>query len=260
VLPETAFPVRLETPDGRPYLDAARRHATRLGAPLLVGGFGVSPGAPARAYNSLFVIDSAGVTGRYDKRRLVPVIERTPLAGAWLLGVLRDTTSYAVGDAVRPLDVGGTRIAPLICFESAFAALVRAQRRQGATLLVNATNDAWFGSGLPGRAARAQHEAHLVLRALESGTPVVRVANGGRSGLVDPRGRPIWVAGAGEDGMMVVTVRAAGPPTPAVRIGGWVGPLAALAAGLMLVRGRGRSDRSTPHPPVATPVSPDPTG
>jgi apolipoprotein N-acyltransferase len=255
VLPETAFPLRLEAPEGRPFLGLLERHAARLDAPILAGGFGTAPGSPARAHNSVFLVGVGGVTARYHKRRLVPVIERTPLAGSWLLRVLGDSGSYAVGDPAPPIRVGAARVAPLICFESAFASLARAQRRAGATLFVNATNDAWFGSGLSGRAARAQHEAHLVLRAIESGAPVVRVANGGRSAWVDTAGRLTSVAPAGEEAVAVRTVPTAARVPPAVWTGGWVGPLAALATMLRLWRGR-RASRS----PISMPFSPDSTG
>jgi apolipoprotein N-acyltransferase len=233
VLPETAYPLVLGGPEGGAHLGALRRIAARVGAPLLVGAFGGAP-AGGRRFNSLYLVDEGGVRGRYDKRRLVPVIERNPLASSRVLARLGDTSSYDVGAPAPPLDAEGVRVGALICFESAFADVARAQRRGGAELLVNATNDAWLGVGFPGRAARAQHEAHAVLRAIETGAPVVRSANGGRSAWIDARGRVTRVAEGGGEGVAVWALTLAGPPARALGVHGAPGPACVLVALLLL--------------------------
>jgi apolipoprotein N-acyltransferase len=260
VLPETAFPILLEAPGGARHLEWLRQHAARLRAPLVVGALSRSEGSRTRPLNSLYVVDERGVAGRYDKRRLVPVIERNPLAGSRTLALLGDTSSYEVGSARPLLDVGGVLLGTLICFESAFADLAREQRGGGARLLVNATNDAWFGGGLPGRAARAQHEAHAVLRALESRTPVVRSANGGRSMWIDERGIVTPVAPAGSEGVLVAPVPLAGSIPGGLPLHGAVGPACAAAAALLLLAAARSTRPGGPARAPGGPVSPPPTG
>jgi len=240
VLPETAFLLPLELPEGEPYLSALRVHSARLGAPLLVGALGVDAGGARRAstnvYNSVFHVDSSGIRARYDKRRLVPGVERTPLLPTRVLAALNDTASYAAGGRQQPLGVGGgTLVGVLVCFESAFAPLARRSASAGAGLLVNVTNDAWFGDGPPGGAARAQHGAHLVLRAIETGVVVVRSANGGASMAVDAAGRVDRTVPAGQEGVHLVTVPADRGDTPFVRLGEVVGKASTGAAALLLM-------------------------
>jgi len=239
VLPETAFLLPLELAEGAPYLNALRVHSARLQAPVLVGALGVDTGGARRAsanvYNSVFHVDSSGVRARYDKRRLVPGVERTPLLPKRVLAALNDTASYAAGGWQQPLEIAATLVGVLVCFESAFAPLARGSASAGAGLLVNVTNDAWFGAGPPGAAARAQHAAHLVLRAIENGVVVVRSANGGASMLVDVAGRVDRAAPASQEGVHIVTVPTGGGDTPFVRIGEVVGKASTAAAALLLM-------------------------
>ena len=81
--------------------------------------------------------------------------------------------------------VGVGKVGVLICYESIFPQLSRRYRRAGADLIVNMTNDAWFGRAM----APYQHEAHLRLRAIENRVGIVRAANTGISEYVDPLGR-----------------------------------------------------------------------
>jgi apolipoprotein N-acyltransferase len=222
-----------------------------LRASNVVGALGVDPGAGAReraaVFNSVYEIDEDGVRGRYDKHHLVPGVERTPLIPAALLPALGDTTSYAVGQPEQLVisgSSGAVSLGPLVCYESAFGSLARAHVRAGAQVLVNVTNDAWFGDGLPGKAARAQHEAHLVLRAIESRIPVVRSANGGLAMVVEPSGVARAVAPAGEEGVGVVAVTTSvGPASrPGTAVASLVGPLCAAGALIVwLAGGRRRS-------------------
>ncbi|GBC78384.1 Apolipoprotein N-acyltransferase [bacterium HR08] len=107
-------------------------------------------------------------------RRLFPFLKKIPaLAGDFVPG--RD---YVVAD------VGPARIGTFICFESAFPEIPRALVRRGATLLVNISNDGWFG---PTAGAR-QHLQHAIFRAVELGRPLVRVTNSGITALITPYG------------------------------------------------------------------------
>jgi apolipoprotein N-acyltransferase len=249
VLPETAFPVALEAALARGYLDSLREHSRRLRAPIVVGALGtaeaVSSDGRAVVYNSVFVVDSSGVRGRYDKRHLVPGVERAPFLPASVAAALGDTAAYGVGQPA-PLPVraavGDLEIGPLVCFETAFGPLARGHARAGARLLVNVTNDAWFGATLAGPAARAQHEAHAVLRAVESGLPVVRAANGGVSMWVSPVGRARRVAEAGQEASGLYAISLPDSAAPARWLGEVLGPLSALA-GLLLLASPGARRR-----------------
>ena len=85
----------------------------------------------------------------------------------------------------KPLDVAGVSVGETICYESIFPQLWLSQNRQGAKFFVNITNDAWFFK----TAAPYQHLAVNVLRAVETGRPVLRAANTGFSAYIDPFGR-----------------------------------------------------------------------
>ncbi|MFB3819534.1 MAG: apolipoprotein N-acyltransferase [Candidatus Methylomirabilales bacterium] len=182
VWPETAVPffLRYEPVLGERVLRLARE----LGIPMLVG----SPDASAdRLYNSAFLVMPDGrIAERYDKRHLVPFGEYVPLQS---LLFFVEKMVVGIGDfgrgreaTVFPLD--GLSFGTMICYEVIFPGEVREFARAGARLLVNITNDAWFGrSGAP-----AQHLAMAALRAVENGSYLVRAANTGISAVIAPTG------------------------------------------------------------------------
>ncbi|MDX2227846.1 MAG: apolipoprotein N-acyltransferase [Verrucomicrobiae bacterium] len=125
----------------------------------------------------------------YQKMHLVPFGEFAPFSRYvplmhWLVGYTRD---YEPGDHPAVFTVPGShlRVAPLICFEDVFPYLARQRAANGAELLVNLTNDAWFLQSVGPR----QHLANAVFRAIETGRPLIRSANTGWSALVDSTGR-----------------------------------------------------------------------
>jgi apolipoprotein N-acyltransferase len=150
-----------------------------------------------RYYNSAFLFSPVtampGVpralrpAGRYDKQHLVPFGEYIPLRTILPLpGPLVETMGdFSLGNSVAPLSCGKAQLGVLICFESIFPDLARREVDAGATLLVNITNDAWFGRS----SAPWQHLAMAVLRAVENRRSLARAANTGISGFIDPAGR-----------------------------------------------------------------------
>ena len=237
VLPEGTFRDGLDQPDVVAGLADLSR---RVMAPVLFGVVRPAESGAGR-YNSAVLAGPDGLLGDpYDKRRLVPWVERVPLSGAFPLGeegLLRPGQEWTVFDA------GGYRIGTLICYEAAFAGAARALGRGGARVLLNITNDAWFGRA--GSLAVAQHEAHLVMRAIETRTGVVRSANFGPVGFVDPTGRVRARTSAPGAAVMTARVDALAEPTGYVRVGDVAGPGAATAVLLLLLFVRSR--RSLPQ-------------
>src|SRR5262245_56503620 len=168
-----------------------------LGAPRTV-----SLGAGSAAVrNSAFLVDATGtLRATYDKIRLVPFGE----APTWLLPEalqrrLGIPQNCSAGDAPTLLDIGGTHAGVLICWEGIYASAARALVRAGAALLVNLSNDDWFG----GRAAVEQHFRASLLRAVETRRPLLRATNSGVTAVVDSRG--VVVERAIPDVPMIVT-------------------------------------------------------
>ncbi len=159
------------------------------GVPLVLGAprLGLRSQKPL-IHNSLFLVDDGRVISFYDKQHLVPFGEFIPLEEwfPFLRTFAVASGDYSPGPAGNPLLLGPGRVlGPLICFESVFPDLARRQVRQGATLLLVATNDAWFNRS----AGPYQHFVQAVFRAVENRRYLLRVANTGISGLIDPWGR-----------------------------------------------------------------------
>jgi len=239
VWPEAAVPFFLEI-DQR--TEDLYRLADRLGVYLLVGAPGVEyrRALPPRQYNRAWmVVPGRGLEGPYDKMQLVPFGEYVPFG--WLLGWV-DKAVEGVGDFGRgtryvvfegPPRADGDSEAPvrvgcLICYEGIFPDLSRRFVAAGAELLVNISNDAWYGR----TSAPHQHLAMAAVRAVETRVPLVRATNTGISAYVDPVGRVRGTTALFEQTSEVETVRLI-PATSVYRVlGDWFvyACLAALAA------------------------------
>ena len=169
----------------------------RVGTCFLIG----SPSFEYRAnddgvnlYNTAYLIDPRGrIIGKYDKVHLVPFGEYVPLK-QWIPFVgklVPGVGDFCPGNRGHVLMMGKVGIGTQICYEIIFPDLSAAMVRQGANLLVNITNDAWFGQ----TAAPLQHFSMAVFRAVENRRSLVRAANTGISGFVDPAGRVITASG-----------------------------------------------------------------
>ena len=144
--------------------------------------------APPLLYNSAYLVTpDGGIKGRYDKIHLVPFGEFVPFRSILFF---IDKLTVGIGDFQRGekahlFELDGHRFAVSICFEIIFPDLVRQPVKEGANFLVNITNDAWFGKS----AASYQHMGIVALRAVENRVPIVRAANTGITGTIDPYGR-----------------------------------------------------------------------
>jgi apolipoprotein N-acyltransferase len=240
VWPEVALPGYLiQNPE---WSDTLRALSAPTGIPILFGVIDVEF-LPTRAsdgtqeyelFNAAMTTDSTGRVApqrTYHKEFLVPVVERVPfLDPDWFKG-LRYFGGFGRGKDQPPFRYGFGDAGILICYESVFPQLSREYRRNGAEILVNITNDAWFGRSI----APHQHEAHLALRAIENRLGIVRSANTGISGYVDPVGRFHDETGLETTAARTYHVQTTSVTTLFVRVGDWVGTASLLATIVLVV-------------------------
>jgi apolipoprotein N-acyltransferase len=233
--PEAAIPGGIFADDEA--FDFASGLAEAANAVLITGTEATNPGpgrdeatqrSPDAAlwHNSVAMLDPrAKQVDVYDKQRLVPFGEYLPLRGfppmEWIAGALIES-DFAPGAGARVFRTAQPAMTygPLICFEDTVAELARAQVRAGARLLVNVTNDGWFGTS----AAAEQHLANARMRSVETARPMVRCGNTGYSVVIDRMGRVEQLVRPFVEGMNVRKVTV--PPLPSqetlfVRWGAW---------------------------------------
>lgn len=236
--PETAIPYPLTD---RPQALAAIGDFLEPGQVLVTGTVrseaAATPGRQPRYYNSVVLIDDRGeIVEAVDKVHLVPFGEYLPFAAAFeRLGITQlvaGPANFVPGAQRRPLELpGGLKAAPFICYEIIFPGLV-AVDAASTPLIVNVTNDAWFGRS-PGP---YQHFRQAQIRAVENGVPVLRAANTGISGVIDGRGHvldalAIDVRGAIDMRLDVREEKKARNPSRAMNGWGVLLVLAGLAVG-----------------------------
>jgi apolipoprotein N-acyltransferase len=197
------------------YASVVRDLARDFDATLIVGSvdYKVADG-DLRVYNSAFAVGPDGsLEESYDKIHLVPFGEYVPLHRLLFFvdrlaqGTIAD---FAPGTIAAPLSTGVGRAAILICYESVFPELVRRIAVKDAVLLVNITNDAWFGT----TAAPGQNLAMASVRAAEVRRFMVRAANTGISAIIDPYGRIVSRTPLMKSAMLQGTVRSHTEITP----------------------------------------------
>ncbi|MBV9182626.1 MAG: apolipoprotein N-acyltransferase, partial [Acidobacteria bacterium] len=123
--------------------------------------------------------------GRYDKINLVPFGEFVPPFFSFVNRITNEAGDFVAGHNVKVLNAGSHRLGVFICYESAFPDLVRQFARQGADVLVNLSNDSYFGHS----EAREQHLALVRMRAVETRRFIIRSTNDGITAVIDPGGR-----------------------------------------------------------------------
>jgi apolipoprotein N-acyltransferase len=160
--------------------------AAQIHCNLLFGA--VSRDKNGRLYNSAYVVGKdGGVLGIYHKVHLVPFGEYTPLAEyiPFLEGLTAEGIGFHPGQGHHPIVTAVGRIGILICYEGIFPEIARQTVKSGAQVLVNITNDAWYDRS----SAPYQHFVSYIFRAVETDRYILRAANTGISGIIDPRGR-----------------------------------------------------------------------
>ncbi len=193
VWPETALPFYpQQDPLAKRIAELTRRENLYLltGAPTYRRTAGSGKGT-IQYFNSALLFGPDGqVVDGYAKQHLVPFGEYVPLKKQlfFLAPLVENSGDFSSGKSSRPLVLGDQlRLGVLICFESIFPDIARTEVTAGANLLVNLTNDAWYGR----TSAPRQSLAMAVFRAAENKRSLVRAANTGISALVEPSGRII---------------------------------------------------------------------
>ena len=217
VWPETAIPAFL------------RREAAAADSDLLVG-IPVLDREDWRYYNAVLHVGPG--EGIYYKRHLVPFGEYLPLR-RWLGELLAvmplPVADFSAGDPRQPpLQVRGVAVGPSVCYEIIFPEEVR-RMLPAAGLLVNVSNDAWFGASL----GPPQHLEMARMRALETGRPLLRATNTGITAVIDHRGRLLGRAPQFRPAVVRETVQPRQGATPYVQLGEL--PVLALALALVAV-------------------------
>jgi len=216
VLPETALPVLINqlSPD---YLGQFKTHGQKNGGDVLVGAVEFEND---QYYNSMLSFGNAQ-TQTYRKSHLVPFGEFIPLKG--LIGwIYRDWLQMPLSDLSRgstmqiPLAIAGQQVAVNICYEDAFGEEIIRQLPE-ATLLINASNMAWYGSSW----AADQHMQMSQMRALETGRMMLRATNTGATAIIDSKGNVLAHAPHFSETMLEGKAQGYAGSTPYVRFGNW---------------------------------------
>lgn len=229
VWPETSVPFILSR---QPEALVALGELVEEGQTLLAGAVRVEgDGADARYYNAVVAIDAAGETyDAVDKIRLVPFGEYLPLADILsrigLQRIVQSVSDFSPGGPRRAITVsGGAKVMPFICYEIIFPGIAGYGDTE-ADILLNITNDAWFGD-TPGP---YQHFRQAQIRAVEAGRPLVRAANNGISGVIDAYGRVI-------DAFAINSIGALDVAVPRQKVRAPFGQTRLTAFGIILVLG-----------------------
>jgi apolipoprotein N-acyltransferase len=187
--PESSTPFMFE--EDREAAERVRTLARQTRVPILLGSDQLERGRPDKYYNSAFLVRADGTTGGvYRKMHLVPFGEYVPLKRLLFFAaplVEAVGSGFFAGERAELLPIDSHPISVAICYEIVYPDLVRQFVTGGSQMLSTITNDAWFGR----TSAPYQHFAQAAMRAIEEGRYLVRAANTGISGIVDPYGRVV---------------------------------------------------------------------
>ncbi|HWF84650.1 MAG TPA: apolipoprotein N-acyltransferase, partial [Vicinamibacterales bacterium] len=254
IWPESSLPYRFE--DDPAVADRVRNLARQARVPILFGSDQVewrtqnNQRVPIRYFNSAFLVSPDGSTGGvYRKMHLVPFGEYVPLKRIFFFAapLVEAVSDFSAGDDAVLLPVNGHPISTAICYEIVYPGLVRRFVQGGSELLTTITNDAWFGR----TSAPYQHFEQASMRAIEEGRYLVRAANTGISGIVDPYGRVLAVTGIFQPAVTVGDIRFLRTLTVYARIGDVFAYASAVLTLLLLALPRRRRYLVAASPHVA---------
>lgn len=227
--------------------------------PVLFGGLAIRAEDGGRnLYNTAFLTDAQGdVVGTYDKTFLLAFGEYLPFGDEFpvLYEWSPNTSHFTHGSSLEPMLVDNMRITTLICYEDVLPGFTRDAVAVGdPNLLVNVTNDAWFGD-------TQEPQIHLALakfRAVEHHRALVRSTNSGITAFIDPVGRELGRIEVGEAEEIVATLPLLEDNTIYAALGnwpGWLGFITCLYLSFFRGRRRKKDGSASPKAPKAAPVT-----
>lgn len=188
VWPESPAPFYTGDPYFRDAISNVARQAQAWVIAGVIGVLNASPGQPTEIYNSAALVSPYGEwRARYDKVHLVPFGEYVPFKDIFSFagGLTKEVGDFSRGASRQPLDANGTKYGVFICYESIFPDEVRQFAVNGAQVLVNISNDGWYGDS----GAYAQHLKQSRMRAVENARWLLLDTNTGVTASIDPYGR-----------------------------------------------------------------------
>jgi apolipoprotein N-acyltransferase len=229
VWPENPAPFYTSDPLFR---DAVSNVARVSNAWVLAGAVGIrnataTPDQSTEIYNSAALVSPDGLlAGRYDKVHLVPFGEYVPFKNIFSFagGLTKEVGDFSRGTSRAPLDAGGTKLGVFICYESIFPDEVRQFANNGAQVLVNISNDGWYGDS----GAYAQHLKQSRMRAVENDRWLLLDTNTGVTAAIDPNGRIVASAPRKTRTALPVSFALSNATTFYTRHGDWFAYLCAI--------------------------------
>lgn len=152
-------------------------------------------------FNSIFVLNHDGIIASYDKTHLVPFGEYMPFSSylPFITKIANGEMDFSSGNRVKTIKTPNFSFIPLICYEVSFSTILSAAvRDQHPDLIINLTNDAWFGNS----SGPYQHLDMAKMRAIEYGLPLIRAANTGISAIFNPLGQLIAKIDLNQEGVI----------------------------------------------------------
>ncbi len=197
---------------------------------------GIIERADGNFHNSALLYDAQGMRmGLYHKAHLVPFGEYVPYKKLLFFAskLTEPIGNFLPGQSFDPIIAGAAKLGILICYEDVFPEIAAEQTRRGANLLVNLTNDAWYGHS----SAPFQHLAISAFRAVESRRSLVRATNTGVSAVITPTGAMVVESGIFEPSVIVAAVPLMEGLSVYAQTGDWfaIACAAYVALGLIVV-------------------------
>jgi len=238
VWPESPAPFFTSDPLFREPVSLMAREAHSW---VVTGAIGTMPAmqtgkSASEVFNSAGLISPSGDwTARYDKVHLVPFGEYLPFPRlfAFAGGLTKEVGEFKSGVSRAPLVAGKARLGVFICYESVFPGEVRQFADQGAQVLVNLSNDGWYGDS----GAYAQHLNQTRMRAIENDRWILSATDTGVTASIDPYGRTVARLPRKERGALVAPYALTSVTTFYTRHGDWFCWLCAIiSAGALVTR------------------------
>ena len=223
------------------------RKASQKNSQILLNSTRMDSETVGRYYNSAYLLDPGqGVSYVYDKVHLVPFGEFLPFESllSFASPLVSEVSSYTPGENITTGKAAGHPFGTLICYEDVFPELGRRNARAGAELLVNITNDLWYGD----TAAPKQHLQIAAFRSIETRRALLRAANSGFTAVIDPRGKVLRQTRLFSEDCLVADVQFISDTTPFALLGETLVILIIIASGAWLACLVRRHSSPNPNP------------